>query len=351
MSEFYPFYQVKRVFLACPGDLVAERSRFPRLLETVNNLRAHSLGIHLEPVGWERVIPSFGRPQELINEELNRADLAIILFWNRIGSPAGVNTQQTGTLEEFDLATKLFNEFERPVVWIYFRKPTEKKGVQVDGVFRFRKELEAGRQLFFREYESLDQWEQMLQEHLVAFLDGTQRWNLDQDYQQMRPDLALLKGRFLGEGIYWHGPKLKLSADLDGDGNDEVVSYWFSQFSYSLSVNKYDSCFYLELPEADHTQALKISHLAIKDINNDGLPEIILAKWDGMIDLKLFIWGFNKEGRETRMLTQDNFGLIAQLKGQRVAYVLEGGTIKMPYGSQGLVGKYRWIGDCFQYSD
>jgi hypothetical protein len=66
----FGFYQIKRVFLGCPGDLMAERSRFPRVLETVNSLRAHSLGFHLEPIGWERIIPSFGRPQQLINEEL-----------------------------------------------------------------------------------------------------------------------------------------------------------------------------------------------------------------------------------------------------------------------------------------
>ena len=70
MSKTPSFYQVKRVFLSCPDDLVSERSRFPKILETVNNLRAHSLGFHLEAVGWERVVPSFGRPQQLINEEL-----------------------------------------------------------------------------------------------------------------------------------------------------------------------------------------------------------------------------------------------------------------------------------------
>jgi len=78
--EPFPFYQVKRVFLACPGDLVSERSKFPKLLDTVNSLRAHSLGFHLEAVGWERVIPSFGRPQELINLELRIADLVVVLF-------------------------------------------------------------------------------------------------------------------------------------------------------------------------------------------------------------------------------------------------------------------------------
>jgi hypothetical protein len=76
----FRFYQIKRVFLACPGDLSAERSKFMRLLETVNNLRAHSLGFHLQAVGWERVIPSHGRPQSLINQELDTADLVIVMF-------------------------------------------------------------------------------------------------------------------------------------------------------------------------------------------------------------------------------------------------------------------------------
>ena|GEM_PF-5008420 len=84
----FRFYEIKRVFLACPTDLAAERSRFMRLLETVNNLRAHSLGFHLQAVGWERVIPSYGRPQSLINEELQTADLVVVMFWNRIGRGA-----------------------------------------------------------------------------------------------------------------------------------------------------------------------------------------------------------------------------------------------------------------------
>ena len=116
----YAFYQIKRVFLACPGDLVSERSRFPRVLETVNNLRAHSLGFHLEPIGWERVIPSFGRPQDLINRELEAADLVIVMFWNRVGSPSSTRSPKTGTLEEFDLASRLHEQYSRPSVWVYF---------------------------------------------------------------------------------------------------------------------------------------------------------------------------------------------------------------------------------------
>ncbi len=125
MADRSRFYEVKRVFLACPGDLTTERSKFPKLLETVNNLRAHSLGLHYEPVGWERVIPSFGRPQELINRELESADLVIVMFWNRIRITWRFEGRQAREhWEEFELARHLHDMFGRPTVWVYFRRPT-----------------------------------------------------------------------------------------------------------------------------------------------------------------------------------------------------------------------------------
>src|SRR5207248_10649839 len=114
MKSTYNFCQVTRVFLACPGDLTVERSRFTRVLNAVNNLRAHSLGFHLEPVGWERVIPAFGRPQELINQELTSADLVVVMFWNRIGSPSDTRSNRTGTVEEFELAMRDYEQYTKP---------------------------------------------------------------------------------------------------------------------------------------------------------------------------------------------------------------------------------------------
>jgi hypothetical protein len=148
-EKLFQFYQVKRVFLACPADLVAERSCFPRLLETVNNLRAHSLGFHLLPIGWERVIPSFGRPQDLINLELHTADLVVVMFWNRIGSPSSGESAKSGTVEEFEESVRLYESLGRPTIWVYFKKPTAENDTQLDGVLRFREQLEAGRQIFF----------------------------------------------------------------------------------------------------------------------------------------------------------------------------------------------------------
>lgn len=343
----YAFYQVKRVFLACPGDLVSERSRFPRVLETVNNLRAHSLGFHLEPIGWERVIPSFGRPQELINRELETADLVVVMFWNRIGSPSSLKSSKTGTLEEFELASRLHEQYSTPSVWVYFRKPTAEQDAQLAGVMAFRKQLEEGRQLFFREYDGLEQWEEMFREHLVAYLDTLQRTDLD-NFNFTQPDQSLMKGRFLGDGIYRFGTRMSFRVDLDGDGNDETVTFWFSQISYKLCVTKFGSGIYLPIPlDPESEGGAKIAQVAIKDVTNDGLPEILVAFGNRLSFLRPAIFGFNGSGRTSREITESTFILIDKFDCQSVAFFHEGGKIIMPYGSHGLAFELQWTGDHF----
>jgi hypothetical protein len=144
------YYEVLRVFIACPGDLTAERSRFPRILDTVNTLRAHTMGFHLEAVGWERVVPSTGRPQELINNELKSADLVLVMFWNHVGSPSGKESL-TGTIEELEIAKSMcgfgqerdvFYEIQRPSLYVYFRTQTEPDTDTARRVNEVRKSLE-----------------------------------------------------------------------------------------------------------------------------------------------------------------------------------------------------------------
>jgi hypothetical protein len=349
LNPAYGFYQIKRVFLGCPGDLMSERSRFPKLLETVNNLRAHSLGFHLEPVGWERVIPSFGRPQQLINEELNDADLAIIMFWNRIGSPSSTGSTKTGTLEEFEIASRLREQYLKPAVWVYFRTPTKDQDIQSEGVLAFRRQLEEGKQLFFREYQNLDEWEEMFREHLVAYLDGLKRVDLDENFAHASSERALLQGKFLGDGTYRFGTRMNFSVDLDGDGNYETAAFWFSQFSYKLTVTRFDSSLYLSLPiEDDSLTRGHIAQVVIKDITNDGLPEVLVAFGDGFSYLQVFVFGFNAVGRKSRLITKETFALLGEFKGQSKGFVHEGGTLMLPYGSQGCVSEIKWTGEGFE---
>ncbi len=356
-SKRYGFYQTLRVFLACPGDLVSERSRFPRLLETVNNLRAHSLGLHLEPVGWERVIPSFGRPQALINSELAKADLVVVMFWNRIGSPSSKDSDVTGTVEEFNLARKLsgfsnerdFVEGGKPLVWVYFRKSTAENGEQFEKLRQFRSALEDGKDLFFREYESIDEWEEMFRQHLVAYLDGVVRCDIERAVEKLSPNGAILMGNFLAEGIYQYGTVLRLAADLDGDGNSEEVNFKYSHGAHSLVVAKFGTGFRLPLPDdlQEILEKATVIHLAIRDVNNDGLPEILLGVNDDMLDLRVSVWGFASAALPNRILERSNYEMLGTMRGQREAFFHEGGTSVFPYGSAGLFFEYKWINGAF----
>ena len=346
----FRFYEIKRVFLACPGDLAGERSRFMRLLETVNNLRAHSLGFHLQAVGWERVIPSHGRPQTLINEEIETADLVVVMFWNRIGSPASANSNETGTIEEFNRANIKFKRHGTPMVWVYFKKPSAEVDSQLQGVLDFRRRLETGYDIFFREFSTTEEWEEMFREHLVGYLDGLKRWDIESNSVSMRPELAILEGRFLGEGIYPYRGPLEFTIDFDGDGNDEKVLFYHSHGAEKLVLKKFDQTLWFGIPDELYAEAKpsgpQFFHLALKDVNNDGFPEILLATVPGVANLAIAIWGFKKSS--DRAFEKGTFDLIGVLEGQNFATVLEGGRLRLPYGSVGGAFIYEWSGDHFE---
>jgi hypothetical protein len=323
-----------------------------RLLETVNHLRAHSLGFHLQAVGWERVIPSHGRPQSLINQELDIADLVIVMFWNRIGSPARDNSPETGTMEEYKRARSTFERHGFPTVWVYFKSPTAELDDQLKRVLEFRRSLERGRDIFFREFPTTEEWEEMFREHLVAYLDGLKRWQIEANFESMRPQDAILHGRFLGEGVYNWGTPLKFTIDLDGDGNDEHISFYHHHGAEDLIVTRFDKGLHLSLPHemaysdsAGKNPEPALFHVALKDVNNDGLPEILIANRPNVAEVAVGIWGFKGAERE---LKSDTFGLLDVLKGQYNVFVIEGGEIRLPYGSIGASFVYRWRGNQFE---
>ncbi len=170
---------VKHIFIASPGDLSEERAHFPRVLETVNKVKAHAMGIRLEPLGWEDTLPGLGRPQELINSDVAKCELFVMVLWKRWGTPPGKDSPYTsGTEEEFELARHLFRNQGVPNIFLYFRQVPEvmlaDPGEQLRKVLDCRKKIEAERELLFKHYGALDEWEQFLMEHIARWLDGFQ---------------------------------------------------------------------------------------------------------------------------------------------------------------------------------
>jgi tetratricopeptide (TPR) repeat protein len=169
---------VKHIFIASPRDLAEERELFPKILETINSQKAHSMRIHLQPLGWEDTLPGYGRPQALINKDVEKCDLFVMLVWKRWGTPPGNSRYSSGTEEEFALACRLHKKHKAPGVFLYFRDVPEAMladpGEQLTKVLAFRARVEAKRKIFYVRYSDPDEWRRLLTTHIARWLDGPQ---------------------------------------------------------------------------------------------------------------------------------------------------------------------------------
>jgi len=105
-----------KVFLASPGDLSEERKIAKVIVEDFNSQLADALGCQVELVGWEDTLLGVGRPQAIINRDLDGCDLFIGMLWKRWGTPPGTETYTSGFEEEFHRAIARNEEHGRPEI-------------------------------------------------------------------------------------------------------------------------------------------------------------------------------------------------------------------------------------------
>lgn len=91
-----------KVFLASPGDLAEERKVAKVIVDDFNSQLAEALGYQVELVGWEDTLPGVGRPQAIINRDLDGCDLFVGMLWKRWGTPPGTEPYTSGFEEEFN---------------------------------------------------------------------------------------------------------------------------------------------------------------------------------------------------------------------------------------------------------
>lgn len=76
------------VFIASPSDVEEERKIVRRVCENLNkDPLVKEKRIRLEPVGWEDVVPSAGRPQDTINLLQKDCDIFICILHKKIRNP------------------------------------------------------------------------------------------------------------------------------------------------------------------------------------------------------------------------------------------------------------------------
>jgi len=120
---------VFKVLIASPGDVLPEREAITEVIMQWNNINSETTNIVLLPVKWETYsAPMLGdRPQGIINNQVvSTCDMAIGVFWTRLGSPTGVS--ESGTAEEIEW----FINHNKPVMVYFSSQAIEPSVLDID---------------------------------------------------------------------------------------------------------------------------------------------------------------------------------------------------------------------------
>ena len=120
-------YNVKKIFIAAPGDVVEEFNIIKNVADKINILAGEIFQTHIEVHRGLNVAPAMGRPQEVILNQIkiNEFDYFIGVLWTRFGTPTGKLNPHTdkqyksGTEEEFYTAYTSYIDNKKPDILIY----------------------------------------------------------------------------------------------------------------------------------------------------------------------------------------------------------------------------------------
>lgn len=165
-------YKKVRIFVSSPGDVAKERECVVHVSEELNKSVADAQGIVLEVLRWETdAVPGVGRPQDIINRDLDRADVLIGILWSRFGTPTV--SAGSGTEEEFNVAYDSWSRSGRPKILFYFKKEamvvnSRDQLDQLNKVLQFRDKL--AKELLYSEFVSLNDFESQIRKHLTQLV-------------------------------------------------------------------------------------------------------------------------------------------------------------------------------------
>lgn len=162
-------------FLASPGDLIVERKIAKQVADELNSMLSLKFNVHIELVGWEDTVSSAGRPQEIINRDLERCDVFIGLLWKRWGSaPDNESRYESGFEEEFTIATAGHKQTKKPLISLFFKKidtpALSDPGEQLQKVIKFKKKIIEEKTLLFQEFETKEEFEGVVRKCISSYV-------------------------------------------------------------------------------------------------------------------------------------------------------------------------------------
>ena len=140
------------------------------------SLGADELGYQIELLGWEDTVASFGRPQQLINEEVDRCDLFIGLMWKRWGTPPDRDGNfSSGFHEEFERSIARREDSGSPEIALFFKEIAaefmEDSGDDLKRVLEFRDTIIAEKKILFQNFSKIRDMEKLVWKCLAAHVN------------------------------------------------------------------------------------------------------------------------------------------------------------------------------------
>ena len=177
------------VAIASPGDVDRERDAILKVFTRWNDAHDHAF---LHPVMWEySSVPTLGdHPQHLLNEQIiERSDLLIAIFWSRLGTPTP--TADSGTVEEI---REVIKRKGPECVMLYFCKRSLPYDIDPNELARLRKfRAEMQSQGLYRQYETVDEFERDLYQHLDHKIALVAKSSIDQQVEAFQGDLKKIE--------------------------------------------------------------------------------------------------------------------------------------------------------------
>lgn len=167
--------KIVNTFLASPGDLSTERKSVKATVDEINKSVAIMLGFRIELMGWEDTLPSAGRPQAIINNELDQCELFIGMIWKRWGTPPDSGSKySSGFEEEYARSVERNVQTGQPEIALYFKKIEqaflEDPGLGLQRVLSFRNQIISRREVYFKEFEEDQDLQRNVRDKLTSYL-------------------------------------------------------------------------------------------------------------------------------------------------------------------------------------
>ncbi len=164
---------ILNMFLASPGDLKSERIAARKSVDDAN-LVVHDLGWSIELHVWEDAMPGAGRPQGLINADVDQCDLFVGLLCQRWGTPTG--EYSSGFEEEFQRVLDRRQKTGEPEIWLFFKDVPEDRledpGPQLRRVMEFKQQRVQSRDVLFATFQTTEDWKALIARDLPRLITG-----------------------------------------------------------------------------------------------------------------------------------------------------------------------------------